>query len=114
MEKKNCWEVMGCGRGPEEHKKTGRQPCPAATDKKLDGTHGGKNAGRVCWVLAGTYCGGKPQGSFAQKLPDCSRCNFYRRVRKEEGFKFVPSTTLHKMLMNAKEAEEQEDPEDSE
>lgn len=111
MKRKNCWEVMACGRGPEEHKKTGRQPCPAATDKKLDGTHGGKNAGRACWVLAGTFCGGKPQGSFAQKFTDCSLCDFYKLVRKEEGFKFIPTTALVKMLINAEAAEEQENSE---
>jgi hypothetical protein len=108
--KKNCWEFMGCRRSPDEQAATGIEPCPAALDKKLDGTHGGINAGRACWVLAGTYCGGKPQGSFAQKFPDCSLCDFYKLVREEEGFKFVPTSALV-MRFEAKETEEQENSE---
>jgi hypothetical protein len=63
--------------------------------------HGGKNAGRACWVVAGTYCGGEAQGSFALKITDCSLCDFYNLVRDEEGRKFEPSTALLRMLKDS-------------
>ena len=34
-----------------------------------------------CWEVAGTLCGGKVQGRFAEKLGDCSLCEVYRRAR---------------------------------
>ena len=34
-----------------------------------------------CWEVAGTLCGGKVQGSFAQKLENCSLCEVYQRAR---------------------------------
>jgi hypothetical protein len=29
------------------------------------------NAGRICWAIAGTFCGDKVQGDFAQKSVSC-------------------------------------------
>ena len=43
------------------------------------------NFGRVCWAVAGTFCEGKVQGTFAQKLEDCQKCEFYQKARKEAG-----------------------------
>jgi hypothetical protein len=88
--KKNCWEFKGCGKGPDSR----GDICPVAIDTRLDGIHGGINCGRACWVVAGTYCGDQPQGSFAQKISDCSLCDFYKMVREEEGRKFQHSTAL--------------------
>ncbi len=34
-----------------------------------------------CWEVAGTFCGGKAQGRFAEKLGDCGLCEVYRRAR---------------------------------
>ena len=68
--------------------------CPASTEKKLDGVNLGINAGRACWALAGTFCKGKIQGTFASKLHDCLECDFYQLVRKEEGKKFKMRTTV--------------------
>jgi hypothetical protein len=82
--KKNCWEFKGCGREPGGKKAVELGICPATTDERLDGVHGGKNAGRACWVLAGTYCGGAVQGTFAQKYKNCAVCDFYKLVREEE------------------------------
>jgi PAS domain S-box-containing protein len=31
-----------------------------------------------CWQVAGTFCGGKVQGTFAQKFISCSECEVYR------------------------------------
>ena len=43
------------------------------------------NGGRACWAVAGTFCNGKIQGTYARKLYDCTRCEFYRLVWDEEG-----------------------------
>jgi hypothetical protein len=69
--KANCWEVKKCGR--EAGGKNARELgiCPATTDTRLHGVHEGKNAGRACWILAGTLCGGKLQGSFGEKFKNC-------------------------------------------
>lgn len=66
--KVQCWEYMRCGRERDATIK-----CPAYP-----------HFGRICWVVAGTFCEGKVQGTFAQKLEDCRRCEFYqKRIRKE-------------------------------
>ncbi len=98
MLKKNCWEVKKCGRergGKNVHE---RGVCPAATDKRLDDVHSGKNAGRACWVVAGTFCEGKVQGTFARKYEDCTLCDFYKQVRKEEGSQYQTALVLLKKL----------------
>lgn len=63
-----CWEFMKCGRDRDATLR-----CPAYP-----------HFGRICWVVAGTFCEGKAQGTFAQKFEDCRRCEFYKkRVNKE-------------------------------
>lgn len=95
QEKKlNCWEFKNCGRQPGGKKTEDLGVCPAAIDERLHGVHGGKNAGRACWVLAGTMCGGLVQGTFAQKYKNCEVCDFYREVKKEEGTTFELSIVL--------------------
>ena len=81
----NCWEVMMCGRekGGENSAKYGF--CPAAADESLDVIKSGKCGGRICWAVAGTFCGGCAQGSFADKRPSCLNCDFYQMVQEEEG-----------------------------
>ncbi len=63
--------------------------CPAATDSKVDGLNGGRNGGRVCWAVAGTFCGGEVQGTFAEKRSSCLSCEVYSIVRHEEGTGFL-------------------------
>jgi hypothetical protein len=62
----NCWEYMKCGRDTDASTK-----CPAFP-----------HFGRVCWVVAGTFCEGKVQGTFAQKYENCGKCDFYQTVKK--------------------------------
>lgn len=97
----NCWDYKKCGRqaGGENALEFG--VCPAFKEKRLDGVHGGDNAGRACWVVAGTYCGGEVQGTFAEKEHNCLACDFYRMVRKDEAAKgaFHMSPALVEMLM---------------
>ncbi len=61
-----CWEYMKCGRDKDATTK-----CPAYP-----------NFGRICWAVAGTFCEGKIQGTFAQKYADCRKCNFYQLAKK--------------------------------
>ena len=92
--KQNCWEAKECGREPDGEHVHDLGVCPAATDAKLDGAHGGKNAGRSCWVVAGTLCGGEAQGVFATKLMSCLSCDFYKAVLAEEGQSLESAVTL--------------------
>ena len=86
--KKNCWQWKQCGRQPGGAKVADLGVCPASAETKHNGKNGGKNAGRYCWKVAGTLCEGKMQGSYASKLMDCVRCEFYQKVKEEEGQDF--------------------------
>jgi hypothetical protein len=88
MSKLNCWEYIRCGREPYGARVAELGVCPAAMERKADGFNGGKNAGRVCWAIANTLCGGKVQGSLVEKLTDCMECEFFKSVCEEEGFSF--------------------------
>jgi hypothetical protein len=82
--KKNCWEHKKCGREPGGSKAAELGICPVTTFTELDGAHEGLNAGRACWAIAGSLCGGKIQGTYAQKLSNCWRCDFMISVKAEE------------------------------
>jgi len=101
--KKNCWEVKQCGREPSGDKVEELGVCPAAVEVLLDAVHGGKNAGRACWVVAGTLCKGEVQGTFAKKFEACEKCEFYLQVREEEFPQFVFSSVLLNKLGDGKE-----------
>lgn len=85
MGKENCWEFKKCSRQPGGAKVSELGLCPASTEKRLDGCNHGSGAGRACWYVAGTLCGGKVQGVFAAKIVNCKNCEFYRLVTQEEG-----------------------------
>ncbi len=63
-----CWEFKKCGRIPGGGKEKEMGVCPAYRH----------HAGQACWVVAGTFCGGKVQGTFAQKEHSCQSCDFYK------------------------------------
>lgn len=81
----NCWQYMKCGREPGGGNVAELGVCPAAADESFDGINSGLCGGRFCWAVAGTLCGGKTQGTFAQKRESCLDCGFYRLVQAEEG-----------------------------
>lgn len=108
MRKHNCWEYKQCGREPEGTKVHELGVCPAPMAEQLDGTHGGKNGGRSCWAVAGSLCGGKVQGSFAQKYGNCVKCDFYVSVKEDEGTDFILSSKLLKLLSEEEEEKEEE------
>ncbi len=66
----NCWESKKCGREKGGSKVGDLGICPAYPDH-------GKN----CWLIAGTFCGGKIQGVYAQKHATCMSCDWYRYVK---------------------------------
>lgn len=63
----NCWEIKKCGRekGGKNEKTLGM--CPAYP----------KN-GHSCWIIAGTFCKGEVQGTFAKKQKICTICEVYK------------------------------------
>ncbi|MBI4511327.1 MAG: hypothetical protein HY698_16965 [Deltaproteobacteria bacterium] len=69
----NCWEAMKCGREAGGECANSQGVCPAYT-------HG---AGEACWLIAGTYCAGEVQGTFAQKEGTCMLCPHYRHFDLE-------------------------------
>lgn len=67
MGKIMCWEHMQCNREKDAS-------CPAVVEM----------AGRTCWLVAGTMCGGEVQGEAAQKIGNCRECEFYKKVKARE------------------------------
>ncbi|MDA8169257.1 MAG: hypothetical protein M0Z59_06095 [Nitrospiraceae bacterium] len=99
MKKKmNCWELKNCGRQPGGENISGEGVCPASTENRLDGVHGGMNAGRTCWVVAGTLSWEEVYGTFARKYCTCEMCEVYSSIKKEEKRKFKLSSTLLTLL----------------
>ncbi len=94
MKKLNCWEFNQCGREPGGSNAQEHGACPASIEKRLDGVHGGKNGGRACWVVEGTLCDGKKQGSFSKKYDHCMSCDFCKMVKDEERSNYQTSASL--------------------
>lgn len=91
-EKKNCWEYMKCGCEPGGHKAKTMGVCPAAKEGECAHANDGKNYGRFCWTIAGTFCKGTNDGTFSDKFTSCLNCPFYLEVEKQEGrlFQLLP------------------------
>ena len=66
-QKIKCWEFTKCG--VEKAEGAAYMRCPAYP-----------NYGRICWAIAGTFCGKKVSGAIAQKLGNCKKCSFYQHV----------------------------------
>jgi len=58
--KMQCWNYNNCGHGKDSL-------CPAVVQK----------AGRSCWLVAKTLCGGKVHGKHTQRIKACAGCGFY-------------------------------------
>ena len=60
--KKNmhCWNYNDCGHGKDSL-------CPAVDEK----------AGRECWLVAKTICGGNVHGKHTERIKSCEGCSFY-------------------------------------
>jgi hypothetical protein len=55
-----CWNYNNCGHGKDSL-------CPAVDQK----------AGRSCWLVPKTLCGGKVHGEHAERIKSCEGCSFY-------------------------------------
>ena len=64
-----CWEAKKCGREVGGANAAEFGVCPAYPDH-----------GEDCWIIAGTLCGGKVQGSFAEKIGNCQKCEHYGKM----------------------------------
>ena len=60
----NCWDFKECGKKANGNHTKEHDTCPAFLNSKLDGIHGGTNAGRACWIVAGTKCGSRIKRTF--------------------------------------------------
>jgi hypothetical protein len=94
VEKRNCWEFMECGREPGGEKAAEFGVCPAATETQADGINGGKNGGRACWAIAGSFAGNTAPCPIVTQGEDCLDCTFYKQVVLEEGDDFVTGTEI--------------------
>lgn len=89
MERRDCWVIKACGREPGGENVGELGVCPAALPNEYGGVNRGRHAGRFCWAVAGTLCGGEAQGTYAKKLLNCIDCEFLKRVNDDEGHEFV-------------------------
>ncbi|MBC8413317.1 MAG: hypothetical protein ISR96_08940 [Nitrospira sp.] len=95
MSKINCWEFKNCGREPEGKRAAELGICPASEDNSAIGINSGIYAGRICWVVAGTFCGGYVEGDSARKMSSCLACDFFLMVKEEESNNFTMITDCH-------------------
>ncbi len=92
----NCWEFMKCGREPGGRLAVEKGVCPAAEFKEADGYLSGKNGGRACAFVTGTFCEEVVQGTYRDKSKDCWDCEFYRMLRRDHGAAFsMPAFALY-------------------
>ncbi len=72
----NCWEFKKCGREKGGAKEAEFGVCPAYP-----------NNGKHCARVAGTFCDGQVQRSFAMKLANCTHCEFYQTPHYDKTYK---------------------------
>ena len=86
MAGQNCWDFNKCGREPEGEKTGELGICPAAVFDGSDGFCGGKNGGRACMYIAGTFCLETISKTHAETWwKDCGNCDFFKILMQEHG-----------------------------
>lgn len=87
--KRNCWEFNHCGRelGGEKSKIQG--VCNSVTFTAFNGTNCGFNSGRYCWSVSGSLKDGPKTCVHNPPLEDCTQCDFYLFVKREENVNFI-------------------------
>ena len=103
MTKQNCWEFMNCGREEGGIKVPECGVCPATTDTLADGIHSGRNGGRSCWALVGSFSvldrrGGNKKCTKVAEGMSCLDCEFYYMVMREEGSYFLTGVEIIERL----------------
>lgn len=98
MNRMNCWEFFSCGREHGGGRENELGVCLAAAAGELNGLNDGACGGRCCWAIAGTFCGGMVQGTYAQKLGDCLKCDFHTFVRHQQAKNYVKTRQILDVL----------------
>ena len=101
MSKLNCWEFFKCGREAGGEKVNELGICPATTFEPADGFLDGKNAGKACAYVAGTFCSGTIQGTAREKEKNCAACEFYNALR----YQYESDVSLPSFLQYIKDKE---------
>lgn len=66
---------MNCGREKGGCHVNEMGECPVST----------LGMGHSCWIVAGTFCLNEVQGSMAQKIDNCMRCEVFERYNRMAG-----------------------------
>jgi len=98
--KLNCWEFNRCGREPGGNRAGKTGVCPASTADSCSGLYSGKNGGRMCWAIAGTFAAGRITGAFAREF-SCLNCDFLRNVCREEDICDFEHLTPYRMYTDS-------------
>ena len=91
----NCWEFKKCGREPGGAKVDEKGVCPAATYEAADGFLGGKNGGRFCAFITGTFC--CENGDAQDKEKKCEACSFFNELKYFHGRDFSVAAFMQKI-----------------
>ena len=83
MSHQNCWEFKKCGRQPCGPKIEKLGICPVASFSAADGFGGGKNGGRACVYITGTFCSSTVKGTHKEIEKKCPQCDFYHVLKNE-------------------------------
>ena len=81
----NCWEYLSCGREPGGSNADEMGVCPVTTFEAADGFLGGRNGGRACVYITGTFCCQVLKGTQRDNKKPCIDCGFYKLLRRENG-----------------------------
>jgi hypothetical protein len=103
--KKNCWEFKGCGQ-ERRGRKNSLVKCPVPEMTSADGINGGKNAGRICWLIANTMCKGDTESTFEAMIKTCGECDFYKLVKAEGGKTVMLSIDMLREVYEKNKSEE--------
>lgn len=82
MDYKNCWEIKGCGRTPDNIDNI-KTICPVFDAKIYSGINHGRLGGRMCWFISGTLCNDQVQGNYSMKKDTCLLCDVYKQIQLE-------------------------------
>jgi len=110
MHSLNCWEFTHCGREPGGENAAARGICPAASARGAHGLNGGKNGGRACWAIAGSFARGEVCGTVAARLGDCMACEFFSRVGRDEGNGYQGAKSILAALATVRPRRRKENP----
>ena len=71
---------MKCGREPGGEMVTEFGICRSAAREVFNEINYGKNGGRICFAVVGTFSSREIQGLFAKELTSCKDCDFYKTL----------------------------------